>query len=427
MSRARTMRAYRMPGWGQPPRLQEIPLPEPGLGEVRLKVAGNGICQSDLHMIHDWQACPPHLDITLPMTLGHEVGGWVDTSGPGVAGWAQGCPVLVTLSGCGRCDACLRGWNNYCRARPRQPGIGMDGGLADYVIAPVAGLVPCDGLDPARAAPLTDAGLSSYHAVRRVAGAPECRAGPGPRGDRAMSGGCDRVLITGGAGLLGAALVRHLLAAGGHDITVMDLAETPARLTPLIGQISYLCGDIGHFSHLADAMRASRARRIYHLGALLGFACENDPPEAMRVNAMGAFHVFEAARMFGAQVVFASSVTTFAEGLPEPLLRDDFPQRPVNLYGVLKQIAEGLGRYYRARHGVDFRAIRLPSVIGPGPRLPGLATYSVEMAEAVARGAPSPCAPPPKPRCRWCMCAMPPVRWPSWPGPTRPGSAGAAT
>ncbi len=203
-----------------------------------------------------------------------------------------------------------------------------------------------------------------------------------------MSGGRDRVLITGGAGLLGAALVRHLLAAGGHDITVMDLAETPARLAPLIGKISYLRGDIGHFSHLADAMRASRARRIYHLGALLGFACENDPPEAMRVNAMGAFHVFEAARMFGAQVVFASSVTTFAEGLPEPLLRDDFPQRPVNLYGVLKQTAEGLGRYYRARHGVDFRAIRFPSVIGPGPRLPGLATYSVEMAEAVAQGAP---------------------------------------
>ena len=52
--RARTMRAFRMLAWGQPPQMQEVALPEPGPGEVRLKVAGNGICQSDLHLIHDW-------------------------------------------------------------------------------------------------------------------------------------------------------------------------------------------------------------------------------------------------------------------------------------------------------------------------------------------------------------------------------------
>ncbi len=219
MSRARTMRAYRMPGWGQPPRLQEIPLPEPGPGEVRLKVAGNGLCASDLHLIHDWQASPPHLDITLPMTLGHEVGGWVDAPGPGVSGWAQGRPVLVTLSGCGRCDACLRGWNNYCRAKPRQPGIGMDGGLAEYVIAPVAGLVPCDGLDPARAAPLTDAGLSSYHAVRRVAGA----LGPGG------------LAVVIGAGGLGHLAIAALKAIGPARVLAVDPSPAARRLARRMG------------------------------------------------------------------------------------------------------------------------------------------------------------------------------------------------
>jgi len=163
-----TMRAFRLFKWQEPPRLVDVPLPEPGPGEVRLKVAGNGLCQSDLHMIHDWTDCPPHLDLHLPQTIGHEIGGWVDCPGPEVRGWAEGQQVLVTLAGCGRCEACLKGWSNYCREKPVQPGIGLDGGLAEYVIAPTACLVPCDGLDPAKAAPLTDAGLSSYHAVRRV-------------------------------------------------------------------------------------------------------------------------------------------------------------------------------------------------------------------------------------------------------------------
>ena len=196
-----------------------------------------------------------------------------------------------------------------------------------------------------------------------------------------------KILVTGGAGLLGSALVRHLLAEGGHEITVMDLARDPQRLAPLRERIAYRVGDVGHFSHVLDAVRESGAERIFHLGAALGFTCEENPAEAMRVNAMGPFHVFEAARMFGgAQVVFSSSVTSFAEGLPEPVLRDHYPQRPVNLYGVLKQTTEGLGRYYAARHAIDFRAIRFPSVVGPGPRIPGIATYSIEMIEAAARG-----------------------------------------
>lgn len=200
------MRAYRLAEWGRPPEMVELPLPAPGPGEVRLKVAGNGLCQSDLHMIHDWTASPPHIDIRLPQTLGHEIGGWVDVPGPGVSGWEEGQPVLVTLAGCGHCDACLQGWNNYCRAKPRQPGIGMDGGLADYVLAPVDCLVPCEGLDPAEGAPLTDAGLSSYHAVRRVAPL----LGPGTRA----------VVI--GAGGLGHLAVAALKAVTPAEVVAVD-------------------------------------------------------------------------------------------------------------------------------------------------------------------------------------------------------------
>jgi len=161
------MKAYRLFRWGEPPRLVEIPIPEPGPGEVRIKVAGNGICQSDLHVIHEWKSCPPHYRIELPWTLGHEVGGWVDKPGSGVSGFDAGQPVLVTIAGCGRCRYCAAGWNNYCPNKGPQVGIGLDGGLAEYTIAPAAALVPI-GMDPAEAAPLTDAGLSSYHALKRV-------------------------------------------------------------------------------------------------------------------------------------------------------------------------------------------------------------------------------------------------------------------
>jgi propanol-preferring alcohol dehydrogenase len=161
------MKAYRLFEWGEPPRLVEIPVPEPGPGEVRIRVAGNGICQSDLHVIHEWKACPPHYDIELPWTLGHEVGGWVDRLGPGVGGFEPGEPVLVTIAGCGRCRYCAAGWNNYCLDKGPQVGIGLDGGLAEYTVAPAAALVPIS-MDPADAAPLTDAGLSAYHALKRV-------------------------------------------------------------------------------------------------------------------------------------------------------------------------------------------------------------------------------------------------------------------
>jgi alcohol dehydrogenase, propanol-preferring len=162
------MKAYRMLQWGQRPRLCDIPTPTPGPGEVRLRVGGNGICQSDLHAMDEWQASPPHLDIALPMTLGHEIAGWIDALGPGVAGLEPGLSCAITSMGCGSCPRCAEGWNNYCLNQRQIYGGGMDGGLAEYIVVRRDCLVPTGRLAPWQAAPLTDAGLSSYHAVKRV-------------------------------------------------------------------------------------------------------------------------------------------------------------------------------------------------------------------------------------------------------------------
>lgn len=155
------MRAVRMTS----PRvleLTEVPTPEPGPGEVLLRVGAVGACHSDLHILDAAAGMFP-----TPMTLGHEIAGTVETAGPGVAGWSPGDRAAVYgIIGCGRCRACLRGEENRCRVVP-VGGIGLsrDGGLAEYVVVPASRLLHVGDLDLTQAAPLTDAGLTPYHAV----------------------------------------------------------------------------------------------------------------------------------------------------------------------------------------------------------------------------------------------------------------------
>jgi propanol-preferring alcohol dehydrogenase len=163
------MKAYQLLAWKTTPRLVDIPQPEPGPHQVLVKVGGNGLCHSDLEAVDVMTGSPPNLQIELPMVLGHEVAGWVEALGPAVRGLDIGQPCVITLVGCGQCDFCAQGWNNYCCHRGKQVGMGLDGGLAEYVLVPVGAIVPLRTLVPWKAAPFTDAGLSSYHAVKRVA------------------------------------------------------------------------------------------------------------------------------------------------------------------------------------------------------------------------------------------------------------------
>ena len=142
-------------------------MPEPGAGEVLIKVGGAGACHSDLHIMQASSGLFP-----LPFTLGHENAGWVETMGPDATGFAPGDPVIVYGPwGCGLCMNCRRGMENYCQApaKPSPGGLGgADGGMAEYLLVPATRyLIPLGDLDPRDAAPLSDAGLTSYHAVKR--------------------------------------------------------------------------------------------------------------------------------------------------------------------------------------------------------------------------------------------------------------------
>ncbi|MGW4295356.1 NAD(P)-dependent alcohol dehydrogenase [Micromonospora chersina] len=155
------MRAIRMTAPGVLEQV-EVPTPTAGPGEVLLRVGAVGACHSDLHILD----APAGL-FPVPMTLGHEIAGTVDQLGPGVTGWSPGDRAAVYgIIGCGRCRACLRGAENACRVVP-VGGIGLsrDGGLAEHVVVPASRLLHVGEMDLTQAAPLTDAGLTPYHAV----------------------------------------------------------------------------------------------------------------------------------------------------------------------------------------------------------------------------------------------------------------------
>lgn len=165
------MKALQITAWHSAPELREVAEPVPGAGEVVIRVAAAGACHSDLHILKDFDG--EKTGWTLPFTLGHENTGWVHATGAGVRGIEHGQPVAVYGAwGCGQCRTCQLGMDNYCAyalgRRPRGGGLGRDGGLAEFMLVPDSRfLVPLGDLDPVAAAPLTDAGLTPYHAVKR--------------------------------------------------------------------------------------------------------------------------------------------------------------------------------------------------------------------------------------------------------------------
>lgn len=199
-----------------------MPVPEPGPGEVLIKVGGAGACHSDLHLL---EAPAGSQSFSLPFTLGHENAGWVAKMGPGATGFAPGDSVIVYGPwGCRLCMNCRQGMENYCETpgKPSPGGLGgTDGGMAEYLLVPSTRyLIPLGNLDPRGAAPLTDAGLTSYHAVKRSV--------------HLLGPGSTAVVI--GAGGLGQMAIQVLKAiSAATTVVAVDTSEEKLKIATTLG------------------------------------------------------------------------------------------------------------------------------------------------------------------------------------------------
>ena len=245
------MRALQLTATQQPFELREVAQPDPRPGQALVKVGGAGVCHSDLHL-QEWDdEVLSAMGISLPFTLGHENAGWVEALGDGVSGLEVGQPVAVYGPwGCGRCYSCRQSQENYCE----QPGmhggmgggLGADGGMAEYLLVPSPRLlVPLGDLEPAAVAPLGDAALTPYHAIKRSL-------------HKLRAGSTAVVIGIGGLGHMAVELLRELSPA---TIVAVDL--DPARLE--------LAGELGaHEAVLSDESAADTIRGMTRgLGAEL--------------------------------------------------------------------------------------------------------------------------------------------------------------
>src|SRR5215470_2898800 len=219
-------------------QIVEREIPEPGAGQVRIKVQACGICHSDVLVtegVLPW--------IQYPRVPGHEVAGIVDEVGPGVTMWKTGQRVGIGWHGGhdGTCRECRRGDFRNCR-NVKVTGISYDGGYQQYMVAPMEALVPIpEGLSDVEAAPLLDAGITTYNALRNSG---------------AMPGDLVAVQGIGGLGHLGVQFASRF----GYHVAAIGRGSENAALAKKLGAHVYIDSQNG--DAVAELQKLGGARVI---------------------------------------------------------------------------------------------------------------------------------------------------------------------
>jgi D-arabinose 1-dehydrogenase-like Zn-dependent alcohol dehydrogenase len=217
---ARTMRAAQISEPGAKFHIIEREIPEPGAGQVRVKVQACGVCHSDALTVEgSWPG------IQYPRVPGHEIAGVIDELGAGVQAWSKGQRVGVGWHGGqdNTCPECRRGDFRNCR-NLKIPGISYDGGYQQYMIAPVEALVAIpESLNAAEAAPLLCAGITTFNALRHSGASP---------------GDLVAVLGIGGLGHLGIQFASKF----GYRVAAVGRGPETAALAKRLGASVYIDG-----------------------------------------------------------------------------------------------------------------------------------------------------------------------------------------
>lgn len=193
-------------------------------------------------------------------------------------------------------------------------------------------------------------------------------------------------LITGGTGFLGSYLTRILIGEGERPV-LYDVAPVRGMLGEMESDFDFVQGSLSNLSELINCVDNYAVDRIFHLGGMLSLPSEHNPWASFETNVVGTYNVFEAARINEVeQVIYASTIATYSKDITSDVIDDYTLQRPTTMYGVTKVFAELLGRFYSRKFGLDFRGVRLPSVVGPGAKTAHMSIYNAWAIEEPLRG-----------------------------------------
>jgi len=228
------MRAAVVTDFHSPLQMQDLPIPEPGAGEVLVRIETSGLCHTDIHAAHgDWPVKP-----TPPFIPGHEGVGYVEKLGAGVSTRAVGDRVAIAWLGyaCGECRYCNSGWETLCE-KQENSGYSVNGTFAEYAVVPAAFAAPVpDSVSSRDAAPLTCAGVTTYKAIKVARVAP-----------------AETVAIF-GVGGLGHLALQYARIAGGFVIAV-DIEDHKLTMAAELGA-----------DHVVNALTTDPAEAIQALG-----------------------------------------------------------------------------------------------------------------------------------------------------------------
>ena len=206
-------------------------------------------------------------------------------------------------------------------------------------------------------------------------------------------------LITGGAGFIGSYLTKLLIEAGERPV-IFDIAPARGPLLNFSGQFVFERGSLVHLPVLIDCIEKHSIDRIFHLGGMLSLPSEDNPWAAFDVNVIGTRNVLDAAMIKKiSQVIYGSTIATYSKDIRGDAIDDLTIQRPSSFYGVTKTFGELLGRFYWRKYGLDFRGLRLPSIVGPGATTPHMSIYNAWAIEFALKGLPFVLRCDPETRC----------------------------
>jgi len=209
LTTTKTMRAAVITAPGQLETC-ELPLPEAGPGQVRIKVVATGVCGTDLHLLRG------HFHAVLPLVPGHEIAGIIDQVGPGVRSFKEGDPVaLDPVVSCGSCHYCQKGLRQHCE-HYQALGVTTAGGFAEYVVAPATNAYTVGPMPLEVAAFAEPLGCVAW-GILRLRPEPASKA------------------LLFGAGPIGLLLLQALLASGASSVTVVDPISERLELARSLG------------------------------------------------------------------------------------------------------------------------------------------------------------------------------------------------